>query len=102
MLLGTDGEPIGKLRRVALWRMKPDLYTKIALTDIAFALVLIAANQYVHPAATANAQGPLAGVQYTPNGNYSEFFDSRTGEMETGLDCLDRYPPVADNQNEWN
>jgi hypothetical protein len=38
---------------------------------------MIACNQYVHPATTASAQGPFAGVQYS-NG---EFFDSRTGDI---------------------
>ena len=57
--------------------MKPDFYTKIALTVIALALVLIACNQYVHPAA-AEAQGPFAGVQDTGG---LTFFDAKTGEV---------------------
>jgi hypothetical protein len=57
--------------------MKPDLYTKAVLTIIALALVLIACNQYVHPAITADAQGPFAGVQYSN----VVFFDSRTGDI---------------------
>jgi hypothetical protein len=60
-----------------LLRMKPDLYTKAVLTVIALLLLLIACNQYVHPATTANAQGPFAGVQYSN----LEFFDTRTGDL---------------------
>jgi hypothetical protein len=48
--------------------MKPDHYTKIVLTVIAFALVLVACNQYVRPAA-AEAQGPFSTVQFSGPGD---------------------------------
>jgi hypothetical protein len=60
--------------------MKPDIYTKIALTVIALSLVMIACNQYVHPVTAAEAQGPFAGVQYSGPNGYS-FFDTRTGDI---------------------
>jgi len=58
--------------------MKPDLYTKVALTVIALLLLLIACNQYVNPEAKVRAEGPFAGVQYASN---LEWYDSRTGEI---------------------
>jgi hypothetical protein len=61
--------------------MKPDLYTKAVLTVIALVLVLIACNQYVHPAATASAQGPLANVQFSGNTGSFTLFDQRTGDV---------------------
>jgi hypothetical protein len=60
--------------------MKPDIYSKAVLTIIALALVLIACNQYVHPATTASAQAQFAGVQYVVD---HVFFDTRTGEIWT-------------------
>ena len=71
--------------------MKPDLYTKIVLTVIALALVMIACNQYVHPAATAEAQGAFAGVQLGPG---LTFFDTRSGEIWV----YSQYPGVAGEQ----
>jgi hypothetical protein len=61
--------------------MKPDLYTKAVLTIIALALVPIACNQYVHPAITADAQGPFAGVQILQHNSDFSFFDSRTRDL---------------------
>jgi len=58
--------------------MRPDFYTRIVLTVIALCLVLIACNQYVHPAIAAGAQDLFAGVQYVGHG---EFYDSRSGEI---------------------
>ena len=61
--------------------MKPDLYTRIVLTVIALALVLIACNQYVHPASTVAAQGQFAGLTFTVDRGGPVFFDTRTGEV---------------------
>jgi len=69
--------------------MKPDLYTKAVLTVIAIALVLIAANQYIHPRVTARADSN-SDVRFAvdPSGR-PVFFDPRTDEVwfydETGL-----------------
>jgi len=60
--------------------MKPDLYTKIVLTLIALALVMIACNQYVHPATAAQAQGALR-VQFAMDQGDPVFFDAQTGEI---------------------
>ena len=57
--------------------MRLDLYTKTVLTIIALALVLIASSQYVHPAMAVEAQGSLAGIQFSG----SSFFDTRTGDV---------------------
>jgi hypothetical protein len=63
-------------------RVKPDLYTKTVLTVIALLLLLIACNQYVSPATTASAQGPLAGTQFAMGPLfYLTFTDPRTGEI---------------------
>jgi hypothetical protein len=68
------------MRRVDLRRMRPDRYTKIVLTVIAFMLTVIACRTVVSPAATAQAQATLAGVQYSgPNAHF--FFDTRTGDL---------------------
>lgn len=62
--------------------MKPDLYTKIVLTVISVMLTVLACNQYVTPAATAQAQASqFAGVQYSTANGTPTFFDSRTGEI---------------------
>ena len=58
--------------------MKPDLYTKAALTVIAIALTVMAANQYVSPSATAHAQSVFADIQAV---SVSNFFDRRTGDL---------------------
>ncbi len=63
--------------------MKPDRYTKIVLTVIALALVLIACNQYVTPATTTAAQGPFANVLFTGNAGSFTLFDQRTGDIWT-------------------
>jgi hypothetical protein len=60
--------------------MKPDLYTKIVLTVIAFMLTIIACNRYVSPATTARAEGPFAGVQFSVGDGFY-FFDGRTGQV---------------------
>jgi len=60
--------------------VKPDLYTKLGLTIIMLLLAVIACNHYASPAATAQAEGPLTGVQYSgPNGHC--FSDSHTGDL---------------------
>ena len=61
-------------------RMKTDLYTKAALTVIAFLLLVSACHRYIDPPATARAEGPFAGVQFTGPDTYS-FFDTRTGDL---------------------
>jgi hypothetical protein len=58
--------------------MRPDLYTKIVLTVIMLALILIGCNQYVHPAMTAQAQGAFADVQAIDTTSFS---DRRTGDI---------------------
>jgi hypothetical protein len=69
------------LARGTLLRMKPDLYTKVVLTIIALALVLIACNHYSQPAVTAQAEGPFAGVQFSGDSRGFVLFDSRTGDI---------------------
>jgi hypothetical protein len=62
--------------------MKPDLYTKVALTVIAFMLVMIGCHQYVSPATTVKAEGPFANVQFNCDTRGDAcFFDTRTGEL---------------------
>jgi predicted outer membrane protein len=61
--------------------MRSDLYTKAVLTVIALLLVAIASDQYIHPTATALAQGAFAGVQFSGNGSTFTLFDSRTGDV---------------------
>lgn len=61
--------------------MRPDIYTKAVLTVIAIMLTVIACNQYVSPAATAQAQGPLAGVQFSGYGLNFNAYDTRTGDV---------------------
>jgi hypothetical protein len=61
--------------------MKPDLYTKIVLTVIALALVMIACNQYANPKTSVSAQGPFAGVLPVAFGDTFVFFDARSGEL---------------------
>jgi hypothetical protein len=61
--------------------MKPDRYTKIVLTVIAFMLIVIACKSVVSPERTAQAQGPLANVQYSGPGVGYTFFDTHTGEL---------------------
>jgi hypothetical protein len=58
--------------------MKPDIYTKAVLTVIAIMLTVVACNQYIEPKTAAQAQGPLAGVQYLGHG---EFYDTRTNQI---------------------
>lgn len=64
--------------------MKSDLYTKVVLTVIAVALIMIVSNWYIRPTGTVQAQtaAQFSGVQFevTPSGNYV-FFDSRTGDI---------------------
>ncbi len=60
--------------------MRIDFYTKAVLTIIAITLSVIASNQLISPR-VANAQGSLAGLQFTGGGGWSYFFDSRTGEI---------------------
>jgi hypothetical protein len=60
--------------------MKLDLYTKIVLTVMALALVLVACNQYIHPAVSASAQGSFIGLRFADSGE-ATFFDPRTGEL---------------------
>jgi hypothetical protein len=61
--------------------MTTDKYTKAVLTVIAAMLTALACSQYVSPAATAQAQGPFAGVQVSGNSGMFSTFDSRTGDM---------------------
>jgi hypothetical protein len=61
--------------------MKPDLYTKAVLTVIAFMLVMIGCHQYISPATTVKAEGQFGGVQFSGNGNYWGFFDTRSGDL---------------------
>jgi hypothetical protein len=62
--------------------MKPDLYTKAVLTVTAAALVALAANQYINPKATAQAQGAAGELKFSDgNPGVVTFFDGRTGEV---------------------
>jgi hypothetical protein len=70
--------------------MKLDIYTKAVLTAIAVALTVIACNQYVHPATTAQAEGLFAGVQFS-GGDKPGFFDPRTGEVTFFLTSSGEY-----------
>jgi hypothetical protein len=72
--------------------MKPDIYTKFILTVIAIMLTAIACNQYIDPAATAQAQAPFSGVLGTLPP--LSFFDTRTGEVF----IYGQYPGVAGQQ----
>ncbi len=76
--------------------MKPDLYTKFVLTIIMLLLAVIACNHYVSPPATASAQGPFAGVQFSGNG--FSFFDTRTGDLWT---YSDRAGDYKDHYDRW-
>ena len=58
--------------------MKPDLYTKAALTVIALMLTVIAGQTVLSRETTAHAQGAFATVQ---SGASNEFFDTGTGEL---------------------
>ena len=60
--------------------MRIDWYTKGVLTVIAALLAVITFRPYVSPDAAAQAQGPVAGVQYGDYGG-DNFFDTRTGEL---------------------
>jgi len=53
-----------------IFRMKPDMYTKVILTAIALALSILAAEKFTHPA-TVQAQNP-SGRQFAvgPAGYY--------------------------------
>ena len=62
-------------------RMKPDLYTKAALTVIAFMLVMIGCHQYTSPATTVKAEGPFADVQFNGNAYQFTLFNPRTGDI---------------------
>jgi len=61
--------------------MKPDLYTKIVLSIIAFVVTVIACKSVVSPETTATAQVSFAGVQFTSTYGTNTFFDTRTGEV---------------------
>ena len=63
--------------------MKPDLYTKVVLTVIAFMPVMIGCHQYIGPTAVAHAEGPFAGVQFSGGTLQFTLFDSRTGDISS-------------------
>lgn len=62
--------------------MRLDAYTKIVLTVIALTLVLIACKPLAQPVGVA-AEGPLAGVQFSPDTGNGGFwlFDAKTGDV---------------------
>ncbi len=62
-------------------RMKPDLYTKVGLTVIAFMLVMIGCHQYISTTTVAQAEGPFAGVQFSGSTLTFTLFDSRAGDI---------------------
>lgn len=62
--------------------MRLDVYTKVVLTVIALALLLIACKPLAQPVGVA-AEGPFAGVQFSPDtGNVGFWlFDAKTGDV---------------------
>jgi hypothetical protein len=61
--------------------MRPDIYTKSVLTVIALLLAMLVGKQYLSPDSVAYAQGSFAGVQFSGNGSYWGFFDTRNGDL---------------------